>query len=400
MTKGVEIEWPAEDIATLAHTSIMKVDGRQLISPLQVVCSPHKSVTATQSSKIPSLSERGQAFSPLIIIGETLRFETVDGVGRDEQITDDLSRRMKERMIPGRVNLIFPRVPLAYHPKNGPEFPPPRIDRARASALVWAQLESDASLIIPPLPAGLSSITHFSEILEHTQIEIQTFKASKEIVGFIPTTDHLEIVRDMVQKYIQIGCRVFAVDFSGASNRPSMMRSLVGTIRKSLRIKDRATESNDKYYLHVFDVAANKKSINPITPITDILIHPYGVDSTSGTIWGGGSTKDTDKLRYYRTDDYGAYRPRALARTGIKCGCPVCRKYDLSELYSGSVPVVLGRLQEHRLHASVGECRRISEKIASSEGTKGYLPYLDTKTEAQNEIAKIIEDVREIKASL
>jgi len=141
-------------------------------------------------------------------------------------------------------------------------------------------------------------------------------KNKKEIVGYIPTTDHLEIVRDLTAAYLKKGVRFFAVDFSGAHNQPSLMRTIVRTIREKLKIKKLAKEKDEKYYLHAFNVATARKSTRDVSPISDIIAQPYGVDSTSSTMWGGG-TLDMNKLRYYNTDDYGAYRRKALSKKGI-----------------------------------------------------------------------------------
>lgn len=399
MAKSLEIQWPSEDIDTLAHTSVLKVDGRSVISPLQAVHSPHRSLTSGQSNEIPSLRTSEQAYSPLIIVGETLRYDTVTRIGRDADINAALMNRIKGKVVKGRMNIAFTRISQAYHPQEGQEVPAPRIDRLRASALVRVQLEADASLILPPLPTGINSKNQFYEILEHTQIELQTFKVNKEIVGFIPTMNDLALVREMVRQYVKIGCRVFAVDFSGASNRPPLMRMVVGTIRESLRIKTKAREIDEKYYIHVFNVPASRKSDKEVAPLSDILTHPYGVDSTSGVMWGG-NVDDVRKLRYYQTDDYGAYRGSAIGRLGTRCNCPVCKKYGIGGIYSGSVSTVLDKLQTHRLHAYTNECKRISDRINSSDSSKGYLPYLHTKSKVENEVAGIIEDVREIKARL
>jgi len=274
------------------------------------------------------------------------------------------------------------------------------IDDLRASALVGVQLDADASLVIPPVPTGIQRFRDFSKILERTKVELQTFKAKKEMIGFVTTTKNLELARDMVAEYVKNGCRFFAVDFSGASNQPSLMRTIVRAIRESLKIRKRPKESDEKYYLHVFNAATSRKSILDIAPISDVIIHPYGVDSTSGVMWGGGNVDDPGKLRYYLTDDYGAYRRTAILQHGTTCKCPICRKFDLPELYSGSVPIVLNRLREHRLHSYAGEYKRIGEKIGEVEPAKGYLPYLYTKTAAESDIKRIVEDVKEIRAGL
>jgi hypothetical protein len=395
MSQSISIEWPFEDADTLAHTSVLKIDGRQLVSPLKAIQSPHRAVTDKQTAESLSFPGIDPKFSPLFIVGETLKMDTVANVGHDAEVTNSLTKRMKERVIDGRVNLVFPRIPS---PKLGSGIS--QLGPLRASALVGIQLEAGASLVIPPMPYGITSRRQFAEILENTKVEIQTFKASKEIIGFIPTTDNLELVRDMAREYVRIGCTVFAIDFSGASNRPSQMRTLVRTIRESLHIRKKAKESDQKYYIHIFDAATSKKSSNEVAPITDILTHPYGVDSTSGVMWGGSNLTDPRKLRYYRADDYGAYRADALASIGTSCNCPTCKKFGVDELYSASFQTVMGRLRTHKRHTYLAECNRISERIANGDATKGYLAYLHTKSSAEAEIDKIVQDVKEIKAGL
>lgn len=396
--QSVSIEWIAQDQETLAHTSVLRVDGREVQSPLQATTSPHHSLTRGEFEK--KLRGIRESYSPLIIAGETLKMMTLEKVGYDTSITDDLLRRLKEKMISNRINLVFPRIPYAYKDLNGNRVPPPVIDELRASALVGVQLDADASLVIPPIPTGIQRRKDFLKIFERTKVELQTFRSKKEMIGFVATTENLELARDMVVDYAKNGCRFFAVDFSGASNQPSLMRTVVRAIRESLKIRKKPRETDEKYYLHVFNAATSKKSVLDVSPLSDVIIHPYGVDSTSGVMWGGGSVDDPGKLRYYLTDDYGAYRKAAILDHGTSCRCPVCKEYSLRELYSGSVSTVLDRLQKHRLHSYAGEYKRISERIGEMEPAKGYLPYLYTKSRAEGEIKRIVEDVKEIRAGL
>jgi hypothetical protein len=398
MDQSLSIEWGAHDQETLAHTSVLRVGGREVLSPLQAAASPHHSLTRGEFEK--QLRGVGEPYSSLIIAGETLKMATLANVGYDKSITDDLLSRLKEKMVSDRINLVFPRIPYTFKDTNGNRIPPPMIDELRASALVGVQLDANASLVIPPIPTGIQRTKDFLKIFERTRVELQTFKSKKEMIGFVATTENLELARDMVVEYAKSGCRFFAVDFSGASNQPSLMRTVVRAIRESLRIRKRPRENDEKYYLHVFNVATSKKSVLDIAPISDVIIHPYGVDSTSGVMWGGGSIDNPSKLRYYLTDDYGAYRRGAIVDHGTTCRCPVCKKYGLRELYSGSVSTVLSRLQEHRLHSYAGEYKRIAEKIGEGEPAKGYLPYLYTKSRAETEIKRIVEDVKEIRAGL
>lgn len=282
---------------------------------------------------------------------------------------------------------------------NGVRQPAALIDDLRASALVDVQLEAGAKLIMPPVPTDVSNIKTFHRALERTTVSIQTFDESCEIVGHIPTTDRLDLVRDMVEAYTKKGTRFFSTDFSGASNRPALMRTVVGAIRKTLKIKRKANKSDETYYLHVFNASAAKKSVETVTPLSDIIIHPYGVDSTSGVMWGGG-TLDVEKLRYYDTGDYGSYRRKAILAKGTSCACRTCSAYNLSELYSGSPAAVVDRLKSHRAYAYADECVRIAERIGAGQPTASYTPYLMGKTQAVSEVQKILQDVNEVRASL
>ena len=218
-------------------------------------------------------------------------------------------------------------------------------------------------------------------------------------MGYVPTTDDLGLVRDMVLAYSKLGVRFYAVDFSGASNQPALMRSLVRFIRESLGLKRRSHSRDETYYLHVFNAATSKKSSREITPLSDIITHPYGVDSTSGQMWGAG-TLDPEKLRYYRVLDYGAYRRVALKGEALSCQCPTCKGSTVSEIYTGGASGIQDRLRVHRVSAYAEECTRITESLAATKQTDRYVPYLSGKKTAAGDIARILADVREIKAAL
>ncbi len=395
----MDMEWIAQDETTLAHASKLKVDGKAAITPLAVeLVSPQRATTMRDESVLREAGGRLSPKTTMVIAGENLARQTLDSVGYNKQSTDALMARLKQKKIPGSINLVYPRIPGSYSASDGTPLPVPEVNDLRALALVDVQLEADASMIIPPMPGGLNSKKQYELSLERTLVAIQTFRVKKEIVGYIPTTNQLEIARNLTEAYLRRGVRFFAVDFSGASNQPSLMRSIVSTIRKRLKLKKVAKERDENYYLHAFNVSVSKKSKLEVSPLSDIIIHPYGVDSTSSQMWGGGKL-DVDRLRYYMTDDYGAYRRKALATRELTCTCGQCSR-GLSSLYSGTANQVLDRLRVHRISAYAEECGRITEKISSGRAEGAYRSYLTTKSQARQDVSKILADVREIQASL
>jgi len=120
--KSLSIEWATHDQETLAHTSVLKVGGREILSPLQAAESPHHSLTRGELEKQLRLTR--EPYSPLIIAGETLKMATLENVGYDKNITDDLLRRLKEKMVQDRINIVFPRIPYSYADVNGNRIPP------------------------------------------------------------------------------------------------------------------------------------------------------------------------------------------------------------------------------------------------------------------------------------
>jgi hypothetical protein len=394
----MDIEWIAQDETTLAHASKLKVDGKAAVTPLAVeIVSPQRATTQLDESVLRDVGRRLSPKTTMVIAGENLARQTLDNVGYNKQATDALMARLKQKKIPGSINLVFPRIPNSYATSDGTPLPVPEINDSRALALVDVQLEADASLIIPPMPGGLNNRKQYELSLERTFVAIQTFRVRKEVVGYIPTTNQLEIARDLTEAYVRRGVRFFAVDFSSASNQPSLMRTVVRTIRKRLKLKKVAKESDEKYYLHTFNVAVSRKSKEVVSPLSDIIIHPYGVDSTSSQMWGGGKL-DVERLRYYMTDDYGAYRRKALATRELSCTCEQCSD-GLDQLYSGSVNRVADRLRVHRISAYADECGRITEKISSGRADGAYRSYLTTKSQARQDVGKILADVREIQAA-
>jgi hypothetical protein len=396
----MEVEWLLEDSDSLAHASRLRVGGKSALAPLKAeVVSP---LHATTKGERTVITRRGKASAPkptLAIAGEPLARATLQAVGYSKEATDELIKRLGSRKLVDCINLVYTRIPTRYATKEGVPLPMPPLDDIRASALVDVQIEAGASLVIPPLPSGLSSVALFRRSLERTRVGIQTSSGTQDMIGYVPTTDNLELVRDMVTVYSKLGVRFFAVDFSGASNQPALMRTVVRWIRESLDLKRRSRSRDETYYLHVFNAATSRKSTNQVTPLSDIIIHPYGVDSTSGQMWGGG-TLDPEKLRYYRVLDYGAYRHAALKGETLACECSTCDGTTVSEIYSGPPHTVQERLRVHRVSAYSEECARITESLSATAQTDGYVPYLAKKKTAAPDIARILADVHEIRAAL
>lgn len=391
----MDVEWLAQDPETLAHTARLKISGKSTVAPQAAeVSSPHHATVAADED-----GKTRQFASTIVIAGEALSKQTLDNIGYSKGATDALIYRLKTKMIPNRINLVYPRIPSGFEAGKGNRVPMPPIDEIQTAALVDVQLEAGAALILPPIGATIDSFKRFDAALKRTLVSIQTFNEKKEIVGYIPTTDNLELVSDMVNAYVKAGVHFFAVDFSGASNSPALMRTVVRRIRERMGIKKRAGERDEKYYLHVFNVATSKKSSMDSTPLSDIITHPYGVDSTSGVMWGGG-TLDITLLRYYNTLDYGAYRPKLMAKKPKACECPVCKDTSLVQIYNANPNTVFRRLKRHRLYAYAEECSRISAKISGSNTAESYWPYLLTKEASKPEVQKIIRDVREVRAML
>lgn len=396
----MQVEWFLEDSDSLAHASKLRVGGKSALAPLKAeVVSP---LHATTRGERALITRKGKTVSPkptLSIAGEPLARPTLQAVGYSKESTDELIKRLGSRKLVDCINLVYTRIPGRYTTKEGVPLPMPPLDDIRASALVDVQIEAGASLVIPPLPTGLSSASVFRRSLERTRVGVQTSSGSQDMIGYIPTTDNLELVRDMVIQYAKLGVRFFGVDFSGASNQPALMRSVVRWIRESLNLKRKSRSRDETYYLHVFNAATNKKSINEVTPLSDIITHPYGVDSTSGQMWGAG-TLDPEKLRYYRVLDYGAYRKSALRKEPLACQCPICSGSTVAEIYTGSAHAIQERLRVHRVSAYSEECARITESLSAGKPTDMYVPYLAKKQTAAPDIARIMADVREIRAAL
>ncbi len=214
------------------------------------------------------------------------------------------------------------------------------------------------------------------------------------MMGYIPNIDDRALVIKMIQEYLKkdYDCRIFGVDFSGASNAPLLISTVVGTIRDELKIK-KNKENNENYYLHVFNASTAKKSEKDISPISNLLTQLYGVDSASGTIWGGaGDNPQPENSRYIVTEDYGAYKKKAIHK--ITCKCYVCSHYSLDEIYDSAN--YLQRLKVHTVSKYRTEYTEIGEKIKNDKDP--LVPYVNTKAQTKTDVRKIMNDVNEIKA--
>lgn len=373
----MNVEWLAEDEKnTLGHTTKLTLESKTILSP-------HHAITYKDYEAVSNTGRLGELKdSNIVVAGELLSHQAFEGVGSNSIITDALFSRMKNRMIKDKVNILHTRIPESYKIGNVIK-PVDKVSELQTSALVGIQIDANASAVIPPLNAGISSFPAFKTVYDRTKIEIQTSK-SKDIIGYIPTTIELGVVWKIVEAYIKDDVRFFAVDFAGSPLNRALIRSVVSAIRNNLKIKGKVKEDADKqYYLHVFDVASSKKSSLAISPITDILTHSYSVDSTSSVVWGGGKL-EKEKLRYYNTKDYGAYRIGNLTTINEK-------------LISGSASEAYEKLRADKLIEYKKECTNISDVISGN--LLDYSSYLSTKTIAQSDVKNALLDIKEIKAN-
>lgn len=377
----MNLEWIAEDSETLAHTAQLEIGGRKTTSPIHAVTSRDLEIY----KKVKGSNELNDI--NIVVAGETLAYSTFMGVGHNRSVTDGLFNRMKAKIVQDKINLIHPRISKEY--KVGTlTFSPNGLSPLQTAGLVGIQLEAEASAIIPPLPSGLRSIDVFKDIYERTKIENQTWKKEKEVIGYVPTTEELSIVPDMIKTYLKDGVKFFAVDFSSSPLNRWLTRTVVSQIRKDLKIKGKVGEKKDKqYYLHIFNVSPSKKSPLPVAPMMDVLTHAYGVDSTSGVIWGGGNIIK-DKLRYYNMQDYGAYQINALDKENVP--------YD-KHLVTGNKIDVYEKLRANRLLGYKNECKVIADAIANTP-IPSYAPHLSSKRRVAAEVKNVFLDIKEIMA--
>lgn len=381
----MNLEWIAEDDTnTIGHVSKMNLDGFSITSPMHVITS--RDLEIANRVRVSEELKNTKMF----LAGECLSYQAFNGVGINSDITEAIFQRIKAKIVKGKANLVQLRVPEHYEMSKSDIRRVTKLSPLQTSGIVGIQLEVGASAITPPLHQGISSSEVFNSIYETTKTEIQTYNREREIIGYIPTTKELRLVSDMVKTYVKDGIRFFAVDFSSSPLNRWLLRTVVTALRVNLKIKGTVKEKTDKqYYLHVFNIASSKKSINPITPITDVLTHSYGVDSTSGVIWGGGQLVK-NKLRYFNMQDYGAYQINSLDANNIH--------YN-KLLTEGSVFEVYDKLRTDKNTKQAEECEKIREVISGNDGVDRYAPYLTSKTRAIKEVNNALIDIKEIKAN-
>ena len=374
------VEWSYLDNKnTLARVSEIELDGKKSAFPQHALTHSDYGIYSGLGKKEDIRKD------PTIIVGEVLTKDNLAGVGHRSDITNSLLSKIKSKMVKRKLNLIYQRIPNTINRGNG-IFRVETIDDLQASSLVGIQLDLGANAIITPVPNNITQKKVFDRILERTLNEKKTFRSDKEIIGLIPKTNALDLIPLIVKDYVKSGVRHFAMDFGGATIPRPHLRTAVRAIRDSLKIKKGKTMQEKQYSFHGFNVSFAVKSQNHITPITDLLTHVYGIDSTSGVTWGGGRLVK-EKLRYYSTQDYGAYR--------IGDGTnPLIPK----SLTSGDTVSVYRKLRINRINSYQEECKRISEKISQQNQDK-YSGYIETKERAKEMVGKVLSDVKEIKAT-
>ena len=278
----MNLEWIAEDFTdTIGHATKLELEGIKSLSPYHTVTARDLDL-ANRLHSIDAFKN-----SNMVLAGEALSYQTFSGVGSNSVITNELFKRITAKVVKNKINLVHLRVPSSYD-IGTTTINVGRVSDFQVSGIVGVQLEANASAVIPPVNQGISQFPEFQRIYQRTKVEIQTFRKEKEIMGYIPTTKSLDLVQRMIEQYIKDDIRIFGVDFSSSPLNRWLLRTVVSNIRRNLKIKGKVGENKDKhYYLHVFDVTSSKKSALPISPITDVLTHTYGVDSTSGVMWGG-----------------------------------------------------------------------------------------------------------------
>jgi len=376
-------EWICnDDTDTLAHVSKIELGNKKAIFPQHALTHSDYNVFS-ESNQEDRISK-----DVMIIVGESLNQSTFQGVGHEATSTNALFSRLKERMISGKINLVYPRIPN-YITQGNSLIKVDRIDDLQASALVGVQLDLNASAIIVPVPNNISEKRVFDRIFERTINEKKTFNTDKEIIGLIPKTESIDLIPSIIKDYIKEGVRHFAMDFSGATIPRAELRTSIRSIREILKIKKGNVSQEKQYTFHALNTSFAVKSQSEVSPITDILTHVYGVDSTSGVMWGGGKL-EKDKLRFYNTSDYGAYRIKDIEKKNVAIP---------KNLLEGNPVIVYKKLRLNRIVSYQSECVNISKRIAEQNPTLGYSAYVNTKDKALEIVKKAMSDVKEIKAS-
>lgn len=377
----MNIEWIAEDTtSTIGHATKLVLDNHTILSPGHLLTSRDFRM-ADDLRRTPELGNSG-----VCIAGHPISYSEYKNIGKDPDVLESVRKDLNWKMNDGKANIIFQRIP-ASHTVNDTKIDVKSLDDFQTAGIVNIQLELKSSVVIPPLYSEISSQKQAHAIYERTKTEIQTFNTKSDIIGFIPNTHDLQLVSDMVKTYLKDGIRFFAIDFSSSPLNRFMLRVVVSSIRRNLKISGKVGEKTDKqYYLHVFDISANQKSVSQVSAITDVLTHIYGVDSTSGVIWGGGKMVK-DKLRYFDFSSYGAIQTRALNTEGIN--------YN-KDLVDGSVMNVYEKLRTQKNIDYNKESKRITSLVSTKENA--YRGYLETKDNAKDRIKDALIDVNEIKS--
>ena len=183
----MEVDWFLEDEDSFAHASKLRVGGKSAQTPLKAeVVSP---LHATSRAEHELVSRKSRSVAPkvaLAIAGEALARPTLESVGYSKKATDELISRMKSRNLSDCINLVYTRIPGRYTTAEGAPLPMPPLDDIRASALVDVQLEAGASLVVPPLPTGLSSAVLFRRSLERTRSRDPDIQRGRGHSGLCP----------------------------------------------------------------------------------------------------------------------------------------------------------------------------------------------------------------------
>lgn len=377
------VDWlHTDDVNTLARVSEIEFGNKKATFP-------QHAPTHSDCNIFSELDQEDEISNrDMIVVGEPLNQNTLSGVGHEAQVTNDLFSRLKKKMVHGKMNIVYPRIPNTVKQGNN-ILTIEKIDDLQASALVGLQLDLNANAIIVPVPNNITQKKAFDRIFERTINERKTFNSDKEIIGLIPKTEAIDLIPSIVRDYVKEGIRHFAIDFSGSTIPRAHLRQAVRSIRESLKIRKNEPQKEKQYTLHAFNVSFAVKSQSEISPITDLLTHVYGIDSTSGVIWGGG-TIEKDKLRYYNTADYGAYRLGDLSNHNISIP---------KKILESSPIVAYKKMRVDRIKSYKEECKKISNKISEQDQLKGYAAHINTKDRAKEIVKKVVSDVKEIKAT-
>lgn len=276
-----KIEWEYSDNDSLARVSKLTIDSKTVEGPFHAT-------TKRDDDIYQEVVGNNRRENSINVVPEALSKTTLDLIGSSMGAENALiSRLTQKRSIRSDINVVYTRIPKRYEVKTGKNksyFSIPSINQLQITSLVDVSLQCNTDIVVPPIPNAITSYEHFKDILNRTKNQIQTFKKrEKPIMGYIPSINEPQLVVKMIDDYLKNDCRIFGVDFSGSSNNPALMATVIGRLRDKLKVRKRVEE----YYLHVFNAATVRKSEKEIAPVTNWLTHLYGVDSVSGTIWGG-----------------------------------------------------------------------------------------------------------------